>query len=223
MAIPDSAFWFLADGRAKWQFAIPRGEKSDGVARGSASRRGRNPERVRGERLFGAGALSHFVHVRHHINLIPNDPDNDDIAAFFNFMSLLAPPPRVGHTSATKSGAKTFVSIGCANCHLPVLQTGPSAIAALNNVTFFPYSDFLLHDMGSLGDGIAQSRAGPTEMRTAPLWGARVMTRFLHDGRATTLSQALLAHAGQGLAARNQFARLNKTDQSNLIAFLNSL
>ncbi len=153
----------------------------------------------------------------------PNEPDNDDLAAFFNFMSLLAPPPTVQLTSAAKSGAKTFVSIGCVNCHLPVLQTGPSAIAAFANVTFFPYSDFLLHDMGSLGDGIAQSGAGPTEMRTAPLWGVRVMTRFLHDGRATSLSQAILAHAGQGLAARNQFARLNKTDQANLLAFLNSL
>ena len=93
----------------------------------------------------------------------------------------------------------------------------------LNSVTFFPYSDFLLHDMGSLGDGIAQADAGQTEMRTAPLWGVRVMSRFLHDGRATSLSQAILAHAGQGKAARNQFANLSSRDQTNLIAFLNSL
>src|SRR5262249_7749877 len=99
----------------------------------------------------------------------------------------------------------------------------PNPIAALNNVTFFPFSDFLLHDMGSLGDGIAQSGAGQTEMRTAPLWGVRVLTRFLHDGRANSLSQAILAHDGQGRAARNRFAGLRSSDRANLIAFLNSL
>jgi CxxC motif-containing protein (DUF1111 family) len=153
----------------------------------------------------------------------PNDLDNDDIQAFTDFMSLLAPPPQVALSGAAKSGAKTFVSIGCVNCHFPVLQTGPNSVAALNRVTFFPYSDFLLHDMGSLGDGIAQAGAGQTEMRTAPLWGVRVLTSFLHDGRANSLSQAILAHDGQGKAARDQFAGLRSSDQSNLIAFLNSL
>jgi CxxC motif-containing protein (DUF1111 family) len=153
----------------------------------------------------------------------PNEPDNDDLQAFTSFMSLLAPPPQVALSSSAKSGARTFVAIGCANCHFPALQTGRNSIAALNNVTFFPYSDFLLHDMGSLGDGIAQAGAGQTEMRTAPLWGVREITSFLHDGRATSLSQAILAHAGQGLAARNQFAVLSKNDEADLIAFLNSL
>jgi CxxC motif-containing protein (DUF1111 family) len=77
--------------------------------------------------------------------------------------------------------------------------------------------------MGTLGDGIAQAGAGQTEMRTAPLWGVRVLPSFLHDGRADTLSEAILAHAGQGQAARNNFARLSASEQANLIAFLNSL
>lgn len=77
--------------------------------------------------------------------------------------------------------------------------------------------------MGSLADGIAQSGAGQTEMRTAPLWGVRVVQSFLHDGRATSLTQAILAHDGQGKAARNRFANLSASDQTNLIAFLNSL
>ena len=115
------------------------------------------------------------------------------------------------------------MAIGCVNCHFPSFQTPSNSIAALNQVTFFPFSDFLLHDMGKLGDGIAQAGAGQTEMRTAPLWGVRVMTSFLHDGRASSLSQAILAHDGQGKAARNQFANLGKSDQNNLIAFLNSL
>ena len=121
----------------------------------------------------------------------PND-DISDVQAFFNFMTLLAPPPQLSRSASAKRGLVTFAAIGCANCHLPVLQTGPNAIAALNKVTFFPFSDFLLHDMGSLGDGIAQPPAGQTEMRTAPLWGVRVLTSFLHDGRASTLSQAIL-------------------------------
>jgi CxxC motif-containing protein (DUF1111 family) len=77
--------------------------------------------------------------------------------------------------------------------------------------------------MGSLGDGIVQAGAGATEMRTAPLWGVRVMTTFLHDGRANSLSAAILAHDGQGTAARNQFAGLSSSSQADLIAFLNSL
>jgi CxxC motif-containing protein (DUF1111 family) len=153
----------------------------------------------------------------------PNEPDNNDIAAFTDFMTYLAPPPPVALTDAARRGAFTFVAIGCINCHTPALQTGPNTIAALNNVTFFPFSDFLLHDMGSLGDGIAQASAGQREMRTAPLWGVRVLTSFLHDGRATNLSDAILAHDGQGAAARRRFANLRTSDQQNLIAFLNSL
>jgi cytochrome c peroxidase len=116
-------------------------------------------------------------------------------------MPLLAPLPPLPLTRQARIGQKLFSAIGCANCHRPTLQTGPSPIPQLNNATFHPFSDFLLHDMGSLGDGIAQAGAGQTEMRTSPLRGVRVLTTFLHDGRATTLSQAILAHAGQGAAA----------------------
>ena len=153
----------------------------------------------------------------------PNEPDNDDLTQFTEFMTLLAPPPQLALTAQAKRGAVTFAAIGCANCHLPALKTGPNSIPQLNQVAFFPFSDFLLHDMGALGDGIAQSGAGQTEMRTAPLWGVRVITSFLHDGRASTLSQAILAHAGQGQAARNNFANLSATQKADLIAFLNSL
>jgi CxxC motif-containing protein (DUF1111 family) len=90
-------------------------------------------------------------------------------------------------------------------------------------VTFFPYSDFLLHDMGTLGDSIVQGNAGPTEMRTAPLWGLRFEASYLHDGRATTVTAAILAHAGQGKAASNQFANLSAAAKADLLAFLNSL
>jgi CxxC motif-containing protein (DUF1111 family) len=90
-------------------------------------------------------------------------------------------------------------------------------------VTFSPYSDFLLHDMASLGDGISQNGASGREVRTAPLWGVRFLTSFLHDGRATTLTDAILAHAGQGRGARNRFSNLSRTQQGQVIAFLNIL
>ena len=77
-------------------------------------------------------------------------------------MTLLAPPTQLAFSNDAKQGALLFVQIGCANCHLPVLQTGASSVPALNNVTFFPFSDFLLHDMGSLGDQIVQSGASGT-------------------------------------------------------------
>jgi len=87
----------------------------------------------------------------------------------------------------------------------------------------FPFSDFLLHDMGSLNDGISQSGATGQEMRTAPLWGARIRSSFLHDGRAKTLEDAILAHDGQGLAARNLFTTLSARQQAQLVEFINSL
>jgi CxxC motif-containing protein (DUF1111 family) len=154
---------------------------------------------------------------------LTNDPDNSSLSQFTDFITFLAPPPKLAPTPQTQSGARTFVAIGCLNCHVPTLRTGDNPIAALDNVTFHPFSDFLLHDMGSLGDGIAQGGVGQTEMRTAPLWGVRALTTFLHDGRATSLSQAILAHDGQGKAARDRFANLDADDQANLIAFLNTL
>ncbi len=90
-------------------------------------------------------------------------------------------------------------------------------------VTFSPYSDFLLHNMGSLGDDIVQNEAGPTMMKTAPLWGLRFEPSLLHDGRTTSIPAAILAHDGQAVLARNQFSWLSSLQQSQLIAFLKSL
>jgi CxxC motif-containing protein (DUF1111 family) len=145
------------------------------------------------------------------------------VVAFNDFMTMLGAPPRGTITLSALIGEVVFNQIGCANCHVANLSTGSSPIAALNNQTYHPFSDFLLHDMGALGDGIVQGPAGSREMRTAPLWGLRMITRFLHDGRATTLDAAILAHAGQGQGARDQFAALSSTDKAYVRAFLNSL
>src|SRR6185436_10781905 len=103
------------------------------------------------------------------------------------------------------------------------IRTGRSDIAALNRTDFHPYSDFLLHDMGRLGDGIVQNQASGREMRTAPLWGLRTRPAFLHDGRATTVEAAILAHDGQGRSARERFAGLSAAKKQVLLAYLNSL
>jgi CxxC motif-containing protein (DUF1111 family) len=94
------------------------------------------------------------------------------------------------------------------------------------NFVFHPYSDFLKHDMGSLGDQIGNagdSLAVTRQMRTAPLWGLRFRNHLLHDGRATDVPTAIRAHAGQGAAARDAFNRLSTTDQHNLVQFVRSL
>ena len=157
-------------------------------------------------------------------NPVPElNDDGEGVQKFADFMTFLAPPPRGPITVAAAFGEHVFHRIGCASCHVATLRTGTNAAVALDRVTFHPYSDFLLHDMGPLGDGITQNRATGRFMRTAPLWGVRKLTTFLHDGRATTLEQAILAHEGQGRRARDRYARLPGYEKSWLVAFLNSL
>jgi CxxC motif-containing protein (DUF1111 family) len=152
----------------------------------------------------------------------PNDT-NQTPMMFADFVTFLAPPPRRHLTRAARLGEVLFIAIGCADCHTPVMRTGPSAAAALDQVEFSPFSDFLLHDMGALSDGISQSGATGHEMRTAPLWGARIRTSFLHDGRAKTVRDAILAHDGQGGAAASRFAKLSANDQAKLLEFIDTL
>jgi CxxC motif-containing protein (DUF1111 family) len=153
------------------------------------------------------------------------DPEDDgsNVQMFADFMTFLAAPPRGTRTSQVRAGGRVFRRIGCAECHIPTLRTGPNPVRALRHRTFHPFSDFLLHDMGSLGDGIEQGDATGSEMRTAPLWGLRVRNSFLHDGSATTIEDAILAHDGQGEDARNLFSALSSKDTEKLMAFLNSL
>lgn len=160
------------------------------------------------------------------------DDDGDDVERFRDFMAFLAPPPRGEVTPAATRGEAVFATIGCADCHEPVLRTGRNAVGALSEKELHAYSDFLLHDMGVLADGIGGDEADAsgieavarrTEMRTAPLWGLRLVERFLHDGRAATLDEAIKAHEGQGATARAAFLGLSPEDRTSLVAFLRSL
>ncbi|HEX3481543.1 MAG TPA: di-heme oxidoredictase family protein [Kofleriaceae bacterium] len=157
------------------------------------------------------------------------DAVQDDMENFRTFMEHLAPPPQdLSDPASFAAGAIVFAAAGCINCHSPLPFVTPAHPfnGVPGNFVFFPFSDFAVHDMGSLGDGIGNtgdSVATTRQMRTAPLWGARFNTQFLHDGRAKTVRAAILAHDGQGLAARNAFAALDPASQALLLKFVNSI
>ena len=124
---------------------------------------------------------------------------HSDTVGFAIFMRLLAPPLPTTSTTSEKNGQSLFASVGCALCHSTDLSTGASPFTGMSNVTYHPYSDFALHNMGSgLADGVAQGGAGIDEFRTAPLWGLGQRLFFLHDGRTSDLMQAIQAHASSG-------------------------
>jgi CxxC motif-containing protein (DUF1111 family) len=156
---------------------------------------------------------------------LPESPTNkDDIARFTDFLQLNAPPPVVPLTQQAQRGQALFAAVNCIACHKPSMQTGPSTVSvalAFQNVPL--YSDLLLHRMGALADGIAQAAAQPDEMRTAPLWGLRARSPFLHDGRASTILQAILMHDGEARVIRDRFANLSEVQKNAIIAFLESI
>ncbi len=149
--------------------------------------------------------------------------EKSDLNLAADFMRLLAAVPRLPSNASIASGEALFRDVGCVVCHVPSMTTGVSRIAALSNKPAAAYSDLLLHDMGRLGDGIAQPPATGKEMRTAPLWGIRLRNRYLHDGRAGTLDMAVLEHDGEAKAARDRYAKLPAAKRQALVAFLNSL
>jgi CxxC motif-containing protein (DUF1111 family) len=153
----------------------------------------------------------------------------DDLVLFTNFMESLAPPPQdLSDPIGIIIGGINFHSIGCDGCHLSKVYVTP--LSPFNGVPglfpFLPFSDFLAHDMGSLGDGIGETGdpiAQTRLMRTAPLWGARFNTQFLHDGRATNVRDAILAHDGQAAESRTKFSQLSSFGRQTVVRFVNSL
>ncbi len=131
-------------------------------------------------------------------------------------MLTAAPVPDASPSAAARRGKTQFTDLGCASCHTPALE-GPRGMVPL-------YSDLLLHDMGrDLADGIPMKLATGSEFRTQPLWGVAATPPYLHDGRADTLDEAVLSHAGEGQAAADRYALLDEADREDVIAFLESL
>jgi CxxC motif-containing protein (DUF1111 family) len=132
------------------------------------------------------------------------------------------------------AGAKVFTDIKCSTCHVTQMKTGStSEFQEVRDQTIKPYTDMLLHDMGSeLGDGLIEGLATGNMWRTSPLWGIGytelvagkdVKFGYLHDSRARTLTEAIVWHGGEGKASRDRFIALSKTDREALLAFLGSL
>jgi CxxC motif-containing protein (DUF1111 family) len=167
----------------------------------------------------------------------PQSPFGNDIGAFSRFMRSLKVPPRdtvLAATSDAIAGAQIFSAIGCNVCHVQTLTTAAAGTsfaggtfvvpAALGNVNFHPYSDFLLHDVGT-GDGIVQNGPQSTAflMRTPPLWGMRTRNRLMHDGESLTRNDAILRHTNQAEPVIENYINLSLNQKNQLITFLNSL
>ncbi len=147
----------------------------------------------------------------------------DNFDAADAFVRFLAPPRPQPLDLIGQVGAFTFLGIGCASCHVPVLVTGPHPVGALSLRVVPAYSDLLLHNMGPALADICLGRARPAEFRTEPLMGLRFATAFLHDGRAATIDDAIALHGGEGAASRNRFLRLSAFERYALLRFLRSL
>jgi len=129
------------------------------------------------------------------------------------------------------AGKKLFFELSCNSCHMEKFKTGShSDHKNLKHQVIYPYSDFLLHDMGDgLSDDIPEYLASGNEWRTTPLWGLGLTETvsgretYLHDGRARNLTEAILWHGGEANSAREQFKKLNNIQINQLLRFLNSL
>jgi CxxC motif-containing protein (DUF1111 family) len=165
------------------------------------------------------------------------DPEDEgeDVLAFAQFMRQTRVPGRGPITTAVNNGATLFAQIGCAICHTPSFTTLPAGAvinrgaftvpAALGNKIIRPFSDFLLHDIGT-GDGIVQNGGAGTRnmVRTPPLWGVRTRPELMHDGLSLTFNDAIQRHAGVGgTIVRNNFNALTAAQRADVIAFLRSL
>ncbi len=181
--------------------------------------------------------------------------DMEDVDFYLHGLGV--PARRLGSTKQTAAykgrtiterelvsiGEQKFYEAKCHLCHVTTLHTRPRGATLLNGTelpwlggqTIHPYSDYLLHDMGSelmgvgLNDNYVSGLARGNEWRTTPLWGIGLQekvnahTYFLHDGRARNLQEAIMWHGGEGEASKNLFARMEKDDRSALIKFLESL
>ena len=163
----------------------------------------------------------------------PED-DGDDAEAFANFMRATRAPGRGAITAAVQAGQTLFNQINCNVCHTPSIVTAPAGTlinggvitvpAVLGDERIRPFSDFLLHNVGT-GDGIVQNGGAATRnmVRTPPLWGVRMRPLLMHDGLSFTFNEAIQRHAGQATSSRNAFNALTADQKAQVVAFLKSL
>jgi CxxC motif-containing protein (DUF1111 family) len=162
------------------------------------------------------------------------DPEIDahklERVAFYTRV-LAVPAQRTPDDPRVRAGEALFARLGCVTCHVPAWTTGADAVLpAFAGQTIRPYTDLLLHDLGpGLADGKRDGDAGGAEWRTPPLWGIGLFravsghTRYLHDGRARDLAEAILWHGGEAERSREAFRGLEREEREALLAFLGSL
>ena len=175
----------------------------------------------------------------------PQDVNQVNMIKMTQFQSLLAPIPPQPPTSQTTAGKTVFETTGCNICHIESFTTAQNVtlrtttggktavIGSLSNVAFSPYSDFLLHDMGSSDSGgipfqpHGTGQASLTMWRTSPLWGlSNVLVKaggLMHDNGSLTIDAAIRRHGGEAATVLANYEALNSTDSANLLAFLGSL
>jgi CxxC motif-containing protein (DUF1111 family) len=171
----------------------------------------------------------------------PDDPDSSQGIAIYHFQALLAPPPRLPMNGDARRGEALFFSSGCQQCHVPDAYTAPeyymlmadgttTRVPQLEGQVFHPYSDFLMHDMGSgLADnngttvGRIMGRARGNQWRTTPLWGIRLKATYLHDGRTTSVDAAIDAHGGEAQIVSDRYRAMTPAQQAQLVAYLLTL
>jgi CxxC motif-containing protein (DUF1111 family) len=149
----------------------------------------------------------------------------------FYLRALKAPVPRNASDPDVVRGKELFIQSDCGKCHVPELKTGASDIAALSHKTFYPYTDLLMHDMGSgLDDGYTEGVAKSAEWRTPPLWGLGLSKisqggtyYLLHDGRAKSIEEAIALHGGEASKSRDKYNTLPEADKKKMVKFLESL
>ena len=166
-----------------------------------------------------------------------------DLMKIVSYMRLLSVPPQMNAQDPdVLAGEQIFKTVGCANCHMTDTITGANhPFTELRNQSIKPYSDLLLHDMGpDLADnsGVAASMdpaapAAASEWRTAPLWGIGLLTTvdptratnlgLLHDGRAKTVTEAVLWHGGEAAQVKANFVALPTAQRAQLLKFLSNI
>jgi CxxC motif-containing protein (DUF1111 family) len=160
-----------------------------------------------------------------------------NIDHFTQFIRGTKAPPRdttLGTTADAQAGQALFESIGCNVCHVESITTAPPGTVinggaykvpdALGNKVIHPFSDFLLHDVGT-GDHIVQGGPADTapKLRTVPLWGLRAKSRFMHDLASLTMEQAIRRHAGEARGVVSGFRQLTDRQKQQVLTFLQSL
>jgi formylglycine-generating enzyme required for sulfatase activity/CxxC motif-containing protein (DUF1111 family)/subtilisin-like proprotein convertase family protein len=159
----------------------------------------------------------------------PNQFGVTFVAGVTAFQRYLGPPPQSPRSGM--AGEAIFNSVGCVKCHTAQFLTpnDPALEGAIRNKAIRVYSDFLLHDMGALADGIPDGQATGVEMKTPPLWNLRTRPVMLHNGSvsagdfATKVTAAINAHAGEAAASRTAFLALTTAQRAQVVAFLDSL